>query len=146
MDRSIKILSWLSIVFLTTCTPEPINLQCADPLGTDEQSVGLNNYSCFQSNLENCFIFKYYNGAPIFNAVYNEDRTFPSFIDVGNVECLSSIVQKPQSGYQIGVRVQLNHGYIIRCADFTFGRFYVDSWVVRNDTVVQVNLKRQYAF
>lgn len=145
-SRPVKILSWLSIVLLTSCTPEPINLQCADPLGTDEQSIGLNNYSCFQSNVEDCFILKYYNGTPIFNSVYNEDRTFATIIDMGGMECLSSIIQKPQSGYEIGVKVQLNHGYIIRCADLTFGRLFVDSWVIRNDSVVQVNIKRQYGF
>jgi hypothetical protein len=144
--RPVQFLLWVGIAFLASCSPEPLDFQCADPLGTDRQTVLLNYYDCFGINTDDCFRFRYSNGHPIFNAVYNQDRTFPTLLDIGDVACLSMVTNKPVSGYQIGVEVKLHHGYVIRLADGSFGRLYVDSWLIGNDSVRQVNIKRQYAY
>jgi len=144
----------LSLIFsfcfalLISCSHEEINLTCADPLGSDTEELKDMQLSCFQEEFFSCFRFELSGADPVIRSLY---KTIPSdapmFFDAGEVQCLSEVTSKISNAWSYALYAQLRHGYVVRMADGTYGRFFIDSWIEgSNGRVTQVNIVRQYSF
>jgi len=131
---------------LIGCGDEEINLTCADPLGSDAISIGHEVFTCFQEDINGCFWFHLDVSPPVLQSVYVEGHSIAMIIDVGAVECLGEVTQKPTTGFVFATEAIIGHGYVVRMEDGTYGRLFIDSWIVSGGQIVEVNLKRQYAY
>jgi hypothetical protein len=133
--------------FSLSCGDEPINNTCADPIGTDTDSLNRTSYSCFQENIKSCFRFDFKNGTPLIQSLYSVTPSdAPLFKDLGEFECLKNVKEKPLTGFSYVVEVKLHHGYTIKLSDGSFGRFFIDSWETGSGGVTRVNITRQYSY
>jgi hypothetical protein len=140
------------LIFSLSCVEEPINDTCANPIGTDTDSMirSTPTYdypSCFQEKINNCFRFDFKNGIPLFQSVkYGSSSGAPLFKDMGELQCLKQVTEKPQTGLVAVTEIKLHHGYAIKLSDGTYGRFFVDSWETGSNGVTIVNITRQYSY
>ena len=131
---------------LCTCSNEEINLTCPDPLGTDAITLGHEKFTCFQEGINGCFWFHLDVTPPVLQSVYVTGHSIAMIIDVGEFTCLGEVTQKPTTGFVFAVEAKVNHGYVVRMEDGTYGRMFIDSLVKSGNQIIEVNVKRQYAF
>lgn len=146
MKLKIFIFPLLIALSLNSCSEEPINFQCADPLGSDGKSLSDKKFTCFQEDINGCFWFHLNVTEPILQSVYVEGHSIAMVLDIGEVACLSEVTEKPSSGFVFVTPAKLNHGYVVKMADGTLGRMYIDSWKKQGDLVTEVNIIRQYPY
>lgn len=140
---------FLSVVFLVTlsCDQQDINITCADPLGTDTESLNDMALSCFQPEFAGCFRFELQGDMPVIRSLYKSTPAdAPYLSDAGEVTCLSEVKKDPAASWSYALYAKLHHGYVIKLSDGTYGRVYIDSWLKNGSKVSQVNITRQYAF
>ncbi len=138
---------WLALCLMLSCKEEPININCADPLGTDTKTLKDGVFSCFQEEFNSCVWFHLDVNPPVLQSVIVVKGNAVAYIfDVGEVECLSKVTIKPSSGWVYVTTAKLHHGYVIKMEDGTYGRLYIDSWEISGSLVSEVNIKRQYAY
>jgi hypothetical protein len=134
------------LIFSLSCSEDPITDTCADPIGTDEYSMSVKSYSCYQKDIKSCFRFDLTNGVPLIQSLYSvTPADAPLFKDMGESSCLSQVKEKPSSGWSYVVEIKLHHGYSMKLADGTYGRLFIHSWE-KGATVTKVNLTRQYSY
>ncbi len=130
-----------------SCEEEPITRTCADPLGSDYPTLGNNSWSCFQADINGCFRFELDKNPPMIQSVYVTGHTYASIIDIGPVTCLGDVTDTPAVGYVYAVPAVVGHGYVVRMADSTLGRFYIDSWKKNSaGEITEISFTRQYAY
>lgn len=148
MTNKTLIHSLLFILILCDgCKDEPINITCADPLGSESRTLNINELSCFLIDYKGCFQFRISSGSVIIQSIYVDDITdAPQIYDAGVTNCLSGVVERPSSGWKYVVPAQERHGYIFKMKDGTLGRLFIDSWKTSGGTVVSLNITRQYSY
>lgn len=147
MVKRLLISTWIILASLFSCSVEEINITCADPLGTDTEVMNNDSWTCFQEGINGCFRFELTSNPALMRSVYVTGHTYASIIDIGEVICLGDITQKPTSGWVYVVVPQLHHGYVVKMADGTLGRFFIDSWETGSGGVkTKINITRQYSF
>lgn len=139
-----------TLVFLLVCLgacsgKEELNF-CTDPIGTDTYTLGPDGWVCFLPEINGCYIFKSTPSSTI-ASIGVSGHVQGTIIDIGDVECLGSIANKPTSGFATSVEVKVKHGYVVKFPDNTYGRFFVAS-IGKNSAgqVTTVNITRQYKF
>lgn len=147
MRRWLLTFGVVSLALFDSCSTEEISFTCADPLGTDTKTMKHDSWTCFQNDINGCFRFELATNPGVIRSVYVTGHTFASIIDVGEVECLGEVTTKPTTGWVYVVVPQLHHGYVVKMADGTIGRFFIDSWEIgSNGLKTKVNITRQYSF
>ncbi len=138
---------WIAFFLTISCAGADINLTCADPLGSDAQTVQVYGLSCFQPSFSGCFEFRLDGTSVYFQSVYITDASeAPEIVDAGEVRCLRDVVSRPEGGWQYVVAVKRNHGYVVRMNDGSLGRIFIDSWETSGNEVTKVNYTRQYPY
>jgi hypothetical protein len=139
-----------TLLFLLACLAacsgkEELNF-CTDPIGTDTYSLGPKGWVCFLPEINGCFVFESSPSSTV-TSIAVQGHVKGTITDVGTVECLGGIGNKPTTGFVSSVEVKVNHGYIVKFPDDTYGRFFVAS-VEKNSSgqIVSVNITRQYGF
>lgn len=151
------------VVFLFfQCTDQTQNNVCADPLGSQNVTINSsdvyynNCFFCFKAGVttptdtcryNNCFQFYYSSSGQTIRSIYFETIcTYGTLVDVGPVNCLGEVVQKPASGFVYSLAPKLKHGYVVAFPDNTYGRFFIDSWETQSGEITSLNIIRQYPF
>jgi hypothetical protein len=124
---------------------------CVDPLGSQDIYLTNNTLICFREGHNACFLMRTTStGATLTAQDYN--KIYPGTMigmiaDMGFVSCLGDVSTKPTTGIFYGFTLQLNHGYVIKLPDDTYGRLFVDSWVKSSaDLITEVHVTWQYSF
>jgi hypothetical protein len=143
------------------CSKQASDKVCSDPLGS--QSITINNntkdynnsFFCFRgetiSTGDTCsynYCFRLFSSSSpqIIWSTYFTGCSYGTIADLGQVDCLGEIDQKPTSGYSYAVKPALHHGYVVHFPDSSYGRFFIDSWVKESTEVTVMNIVRQYPF
>lgn len=156
----------LFLILFVSCQEDP-NLKnvCVDPIGTAEISLPaatinntgnytLSNVFCFSKDSKDrnaCFVVMSSTTSTILWAI-NFTSVIPSsligkIVDAGQFRCLGDVNVKPTAGYIYQVEARLHHGYVVQIPDGTYGRIFVDSWVLDSSgRVTKINLTWQYSF
>ena len=145
--------SWIALLMVVlSCAGDDINLSCPDPLGSDTRTIQTYALSCFQPSFDGCFEIRLSESAGhIIQSVYvsypdPDPSEAPLMVDVGEVACLSEVMQRPTDGWQYVVAAIAKHGYVFKMKDGSLGRLFIDSWETTGDEVTTVNFVRQYPY
>lgn len=151
--RPICTVSWNALLLVVlSCSADDINLTCPDPLGSDARTVQTYAMSCFQPSFNGCFEFRLNERSEyIIQSIYvpypdPDPSEAPLIVDVGEVACLSEVMQRPADGWRYVVTAIAKHGYVFRMKDGSLGRLFIDSWETSGEGVTKVNFVRQYPY
>lgn len=147
--RVIIFLLLFTYFIMDSCTEEPINETCANPIGSDALTLNIESISCFQQGYKGCFKFKLDGSKVYIQSIYITDTDpleAPLIFDVGVKECLRDVVEHPAANGKYALYITPGYGYSLKMKDGTFGRLFVDSYKSTGNTVTAVNLFRQYAY
>jgi hypothetical protein len=126
---------------LLACGDTIIENDCADPIGSEDRTVGHQSLICFHEDFSNCFEITFSSSAKQIRSVIIDGGGEASIIDTGVVSCLGEVTSKPAEGFASVVDLLPGHGYVVRLHDNSYGRLYVESF-----TGSLVNMTWQYAF
>ena len=136
----------LGLVILS-CDKTNLDDLCADPIGSEGITLRDSSFFCFTESFDGCFITSISQDQIEVTAISLLDSQPGTIVDIGTINCLGNIASKPSTGYTSGVPLIVDHGYVVRLADGTFGRFYVDSFDPPTGSAVdEVNIIWQYSF
>jgi surface antigen len=154
--------SFFFALLFSGCNDQSQKNICADPLGSqnitiNSSNVNYNNcFFCFKARTttvtdtcqyNNCFQFYFSSGSQTIRSIYfGNSCTYGTIADVGIVNCLGQVTDKPSSGFVYSVTPKVLHGYVVAFPDNTYGRFFIDSWDYQSGQVVSMNIVRQYPF
>jgi hypothetical protein len=147
-----RVLIVLFYIFSLTisCKEDPINYTCADPLGTDAITLNIDGLRCFLPSYQGCFEFRIDGSTVIIQSVYitgQDPAEAPLIVDVGEVQCLSKVTQRPNDeAWSYVVDAHLKHGYVFKMQDQTLGRLFINSWQTSGGVVTSVNFTWQYSY
>lgn len=139
------------LLTIQSCTGDEINLTCADPLGSDTRTIQTYVLSCFQPEFDGCFEFRLNQASLYAQSIYvpypdPDPSEAPLMIDVGAVNCLAEVTQRPQDGWQYAVTIKEKHGYVFKMKDGSLGRLFIDSWESSGGAITNVSFTRQYPY
>jgi hypothetical protein len=137
-------IAYVSFLF-SSCEPDDLARQCADPIGADEYECSNETVICFQSGVNGCFQFELENSTAIIRSVYLEGHVIGMIADYGEVPCLSLVRPGKTLDFKYALEAQLHHGYVVKFSDDTFGRFFIESYE-NNGGEIQINIIRHYTF
>lgn len=155
-----------------SCSHESLPLACVDPIGSENITINklknpyLTDYDfccwnfCFLEDVTEIVndtthyyangCFQFYKSPSSSDSIISKSFcstcTKGELIDIGEVKCLGGVVLKPSTGYSTSVAPKLNHGYVFKFPDNTYGRFFIDSWEIAGGEVKSMNIVRQYPF
>lgn len=130
------------------CDNSNLENLCSDPIGSEGIILRDSSIFCFSRTFDGCFIANFTQNQINVAAISLLNSQEGVIIDVGLFNCLGNIITKPANGYSSKVPLILNHGYVVKLEDGTFGRFYTDSFTELTDSLIdnEVNIIWQYSF
>ncbi|MEX2233773.1 MAG: hypothetical protein WD824_16530 [Cyclobacteriaceae bacterium] len=129
------------LLFLSSCSDNPIENSCADPIGSEDKSLSDESIICFKDDFNNCFQLSYSSSLKEIRSVIISGGEEASILDAGELSCLGEVTAKPLTGFSPAVGLVEHHGYVVKLPDNTYGRLYVDS-----DESNGINITWQYSF
>jgi hypothetical protein len=133
---------------ILACDSSGLDYVCSDPLGSEDIILRDSSIFCFSSTFDGCFIANITEDKIEVAAISILNSKAGVIIDVGIFNCLGDVNFKPVEGYTSSVPLILNHGYVVKLEDNTYGRFYFDSFgqTLYNSALNEVNIIWQYSF
>ena len=157
--KVISFVVFLLLCFGLSCTYAVLPKVCVDPIGSESYKVTINYLFCFLHQKYGTVDTCYYNGCFWFRRVSSTGQDIESYdylsrqscsigtvMDVGQVNCLSEVKDKPTSGYASSAIPILHHGYVIRFPDNTYDRFFIQSTYPASGSIDTLYIVRQYPF
>lgn len=148
-ERFFSSILLVAVLAINSCSEEPINHTCANPIGTDMLTLNIEALSCFKEDYKGCFKFKL-DGANVYiQSVYitnTDPEEAPEIFDAGPKECLRDVTERPTADWTYALYVEVGHGYVLKMKEETLGRLFIDSFQKSGSTVTAVNITRQYTY
>jgi hypothetical protein len=134
-------------LFISCQKDSTLEKVCADPIGSQDVTMGNNTQFCPLEGQNGCFKTQFGSTTQVFQAINYSGKLLGMITDVGVVTCLGQVTVKPATGYVYTIDVVAKHGYIIKLPDGTFGRLFVDS-VTKSSSgaVTKIYVTWQYSF
>lgn len=150
-ERLDKTLTIVLLLAIQSCAGDEVNLSCPDPLGSDSRTIETYALSCFQPEFNGCFEFRLNESFLYAQSIYvpypdPDPSEAPLMIDVGPVNCLTEVTQRPQDGWQYTLTIKEKHGYVFKMKDGSLGRLFIDSWESSGGSITKVSFTRQYPY